>query len=112
MFKFLFDRLKHVQRLHRTIEKIKDSGARSHRRTFKYLYRKLNESIRYSREDENNNAVQQNLNPKEGGAPCNAADEKPKGEGGKGGERGRDKSRGRDQSQQRRKSLGAKGDKS
>ena len=37
MFEFLFDRLKPAQRLHRVIEKIKDSITRSHRRTFKYL---------------------------------------------------------------------------
>jgi len=61
MFEFLLDRLKNVTRLHRVIEKIKDSGTRSHRRTFKYLYRKLNESIRDSREDENTSAVQRNL---------------------------------------------------
>ena len=87
MFEWLLDRLRNVQRLHRTIERIKDSPARSHRRTFRYLCRKLNESIRDSREEENNTALQRNLgqNPKAGGAPGNA---KPEGKG-----KGRDGSR-------------------
>jgi hypothetical protein len=88
--------------LHRVIEKIKDSPSRSQRRTFEYLYRKLNESIRDSREDENSTAVQRNLISRVGGTPGKP---EPKGNGkGKkgdtsnpkdGGKGGRSKSRGR-----------------
>jgi hypothetical protein len=88
MFEWLFDRLRNCQRSHRVIEKIKDAPHRSHRRTFKYLCRKLNESIRDSREEDNNLAVQRTLQQqvKVGGAP-GAADgkgkPKPKSKGGR-----------------------------
>ena len=109
MFEFLFCRLKGVQRLHRTIERIKDSPTRSHRRTFSYLYRKLNESLRDSREDENNMAVQRNLtqHTRAAGAPAlNTSEKPPKGDGKKDrNTRGRDRSKsrqgGRDQSTRR-----------
>ena len=113
MFEFLFDRVKNVQRLHRVIEKIKDSGPRSHRRTFKYLYRKLNESIRDSREEENNTAVQRNLtqHPRAGGAAANPkAKSEPKGDNNKNRDKSRDRSKGRDKSKNRDSSKSKKGD--
>ena len=65
------DRLRNCPRLARVIERIKDSSEGSRHRTFKYLHRKLNDSIRDSREEDNSAAVQRNLQAnKVGGAPA------------------------------------------
>ena len=85
MFQWLFEKLKGCSRMAKTIDKIKDSKLSSSKRSFEYLYSKLKNTIRESREDDNNAAVAAGLNAgplgktgKVGGAPANATDQRPK----------------------------------
>eukprot|EP00435_Cladocopium_sp_Y103_P071759 s497_g38.t1 len=83
MSKWLYERLKRVKQLQLVIERIKESPAMSHERTYDYLWSRLERVIAESQHERNLSSIQEGLKkgPKKIGAPAGPQDPRPKAKG-------------------------------